>query len=120
MATRSSQKGKTVRMQVPGEDGLTHLGTEGDDEDIILADPKRPSVKQAVLINQSDELDQYDQIHKEERKHHKKSKKSSKRKKRHHSSEESNSQSSSEESQSDSGEESEHDHKTKKDKKAKK
>jgi hypothetical protein len=45
MATRSSQKGKTVRMQVPGEDGLTHLGTEGDDEDIILADPKRPSVK---------------------------------------------------------------------------
>jgi hypothetical protein len=52
MATRSSQKGKTVRMQVPGEDGLTHLGTEGEDEDIVpIADPRRPSVKQAVLIN---------------------------------------------------------------------
>ncbi len=61
MATRSSQKGKTVRMQVPGEDGLTHLGTEGEDDDIIpIADPKRASLKQAVLINQSDELDQYD------------------------------------------------------------
>jgi hypothetical protein len=52
MATRSSQKGKTVRMQVPGEDGLTHLGTEGEDEDNVpVADPRRPSVKQAVLIN---------------------------------------------------------------------
>jgi len=61
MATRSSQKGKTVRMQVPGEDGLTHLGTEGEDDDIVhVADPRRPSVKQAVLTNQSDELDQYD------------------------------------------------------------
>jgi hypothetical protein len=59
MATRSSQKGKTVRMQVPGEDGLTHLGTEGE-EDEIVANPRRPSMKQAVLINQSDELDQYD------------------------------------------------------------
>jgi hypothetical protein len=48
-------------MQVPGEDGLTHLGTEGEDDDIVpVADPKRPSMKQAVLINQSDELDQYD------------------------------------------------------------
>ena len=48
-------------MQVPGEDGLTHLGTEGEDDDIIpVGDPKRASLKQAVLINQSDELDQYD------------------------------------------------------------
>jgi hypothetical protein len=61
MATRSSQKGKTVRMQVPGEDGPTHLGIEGEDDDIVpVTDPRRPSVKQAVLINQSDELDQYD------------------------------------------------------------
>jgi hypothetical protein len=39
-------------MQVPGKDDLTHLGTEGEDDDIVpVADPKRPSVKQAVLIN---------------------------------------------------------------------
>jgi hypothetical protein len=48
-------------MQVPGEDGLTHLGTEGEDDEIVpVADPRRQSVKQSVMINQSDELDQYD------------------------------------------------------------
>ncbi len=58
MATRSSQKGKTVRMQVPGEEGLTQLGTDPDDDDTAVADQQHPARrKAAALINQSDELD---------------------------------------------------------------
>jgi hypothetical protein len=63
IATRSSQKGakKMVRMQVPGEDNLRHLGTEEDEDSIDengeggAARPKQ--MRQAALINQSDELD---------------------------------------------------------------
>ena len=63
-----------VRMQVPGEDNLTHLGTEEedneDDEVQLAVGPGK--ARQAALINQSDELDQYDQIHKDKKKRSKK------------------------------------------------
>ena len=54
-------------MQVPGEDNLTHLGTEEDEDSIdegdivVVAEGGSAKAKQmrqqAALINQSDELD---------------------------------------------------------------
>jgi hypothetical protein len=50
-------------MQIPGEDNVTHLGTEEEEDEGGAAMDEEEAdkqMRQAALINQSDELDQYD------------------------------------------------------------
>jgi hypothetical protein len=51
-------------MQIPGEDNVTHLGTEEEEDEggaaMVDEEEAAKQVRQAALINQSDELDQYD------------------------------------------------------------